>query len=32
VHRFTVSPFDPAMNWVPAQMAMLVFLKVMPSK
>ena len=30
--RFTVSPFEPAMNCVPAQIAMSVFLNVMPSK
>ena len=28
--RLTVSPFEPAMNCVPAQIAMSVFLKVMP--
>ena len=30
--RFTVNPFDPAMNCVPAQIAICVFLNVMPSK
>ena len=29
---FTVSPLEPAMNWVPAQMAICVFWKVRPSK
>ena len=32
LQRLTVRPFEPAMNCVPAQIAMLVFLKVIPSK